>query len=576
MPNHVVLNNFIGGQDSSVPPWQLNKDQYAHAYNITNRGGIVQTRPGFKLCAGIEGEVLQGMVTFKPRLGLPRMLVAVDGLIYKSIWPFQTFEVVEGLDFVATAPIINFAVCIKSVKRKSDGSLSLIEPRMVVIIQDGLTQAGEFDSTTDTGFHTKPGTPTFGVPIGLWMAWTGSRLWVGKNTRVYASDLACPDTFSEETYLAERSSFEMPGEVTGMMDTADGRGLLVFTEDTTTAIQSSIIQRTLWQETPNFQKTVLPDCGCVAGKTAINQYGKSHWLSKRGMVNIDAAFFSSRSSEVPTIDFPMLRSKERLNYVTDGACASFIENFLLVSVPHASIHNEHTWVMDQTPVAPGNPQGQCWASVWTGIRPVAYGKISFNGRDELYCAAFDKTSRDGTRIHIWKMMTQDRKDNGGRITCQWESAMFSSGDQMRFTYAELEITELAGPVELKVFVGGQFGPWIEILDKHLTADEGPFGSPLMPTIGATTVFKSFKPQSRSVKTEQFDPSKVQGCLPETPSLAGRDKAFQLLVEWRGRMGIRQIKICTEPDPGAQRGECTPDESGTKAIDEQGEEVSEIL
>ena len=536
--------------------------------NGVNRGGICQTRPGFLQIGSILGDNPQGGTIFTPNNSRPMMLIAVDGKIWQSKYPYDDFTVVPRLTFSPEAEIINFEAVLKSATLQADGVLSLIDPRAMVVIQDGLNRPGLYDGVT--GSHSIAGPPTLGIPVGLWMKWVASRLWVFNKSRGYVSDLANPDTFSENVYLAGRSNFELPAEVTGVIETADENALLVFTEETTTSFKANIRDRALWAQTPDFQKVILPAIGCTGGRSAINQYGMTWWKSRQGYISLDNAMQARQSSEIVPSDDEMMRSKRVLFTDESLVCATFYENFLLVSVPSGGRYNEETWVADKVPT--GRGQGiKAWVGVWTGVRPVQWMKSTFNGQERLYFLSYDYTKKDNTKIHIWEAFREDRRDNEGRIFAQWETAMVIGEDLNKFRFAELDLTEILGTVDLKVFVGGFRGPWYQILDTVLQADIGSLSKTGL--IVNSTVIESFRPQSRIVRTENFSPQGKDCEVEMTGNSTGRDRGFQLLLEWKGRMGVKSIRIFSEPDPTEETGECSKSEAGTsKAINEMVETI----
>lgn len=554
-----------------LPPDDIGKNQYVWGINIVNRGGIVQTRPGFKYVTGIVGTRIQGSTIFTPKDSLPMMLVAVDGRIYRSQFPFRSFTRIAGLSFLQDAEIITFQPCFKSVELNPDGSLTLIDPKPIVIIQDGKTFAGKYDGSS--GRHMDPGIPFYGPPIGRWMAWAGNRLWVSKGNKIYASDLESPDTFSEDTYLAEKSGFSLPGECTGLIETTDEKALLAFTETTTTSLQSNIRDRTQWQTTPQFQREVIKHLGCVSGRSPINQYGMTWWMSKSGFVNLDSALFTNQTSKVITMDDEMMRSKRILSSTMSGICSASYENYLLVSVPAGGKHNEQTWVADQIPEGKSNLNGvMSWCGIWTGMRPVQWMKASLGGSDRLYCVAYDSTQRDGTYIHIWEAFKSDREDNRSPIHCQWETGMIMGNDISRFEYAELDLVEILGMVSLKIYMGGFRGPWHLIKEVKLQAEKGSLGSSVQKTLTKESWLQSFKPQSRVIKTQDFS-AQDKPCSDESDLAAGRDKGFQLLLEWKGRMGVKKVVIFTTPDDSKDSGACTPGEEGEhNIVTDRGETI----
>jgi hypothetical protein len=559
-----AIANWTGGCSSMLPPDSVRENEYVWGINIVNRGGLVQTRPGFKFLAGIVGTKLQGSIIFTPKDSAPRMLVAVDGYIWVATYPFKVFVKIAGLKFNANAEIINFQRCYKSVKLNDDGSLTLIDPITLVIIQDDLNFPGYYDGVTAK--HLSPtGAPFYGAPIGLWMAWAGNRLWIAHKNRVYASDLESPDTFSEDTYIAERSGFALPDICTGLIETNDEKALLAFTEDTTTSLQSNIRDRVQWQQTPNFQRVIIKHLGNVAGKSPVNQYGMTWWMSKAGWVSLDAALYSQQTSKIVTQDDEMMRSKRVLSKNLTGICSVAFENYMLVSVPAGGRYNEQTWVADQTPTANTDiTSDMAWCGIWTGTRPVQWMKSSFNGHDRLYFSSFDSTAKDATQIHIWEAFREDRRDNEGGILCQWETGMIIGQDLARFVYAEVDLVEILGDVNLKIYVGGFRGPWMEIADIRLQAEIGSIGSSIQQTITKTSILQAFKPQSRVVKTQDFS-SQDRDELVESDVNPGIDKGFQLLFEWRGRMGVKKVVIFTQPDESKDSGKCVASEAGEHNI-----------
>lgn len=559
----LTLKSWIGGCNSLLPPESIRPDQYSWLINGVNRGGIVQTRPGYQDIASILGVKAQGGTIFTPANSRPMMLIAVDGLIYRSKFPFKSFVRLEGVTFSDTAPIITFQRALKSVKLLASGALELITPTPVVIIQDGTTKAGVFDGSTAS--HSSSGAPFFGIPIGLWMAWVASRLWVFNGPRGYVSDLASPDTFFENTYIAERSNFELPGDVTGAVETADEKALLVFTETTTTSFKANIRDRTKWGQTDEFQKVVLPSIGCVSGRSPINQYGLTWWYSRSGFINFDVALSSQQSSVIASEDEEMMRSKRIMSPDKTTICSTFFENYMLISVPAGGRYNEHTWVADKAVASSKARSALSWCGTWTGTRPVCWMKTSFAGRERIYFLSYDVTAKDDTNIHVWEAFKDDRRDNRGAIGSQMESAMITADDLQRFQYAELSLTEILGPVELSVYVAGKMGPWHLIKETTFQAEIGSIGSAAQMILTKESILEAYKPQSREIKTESFSAQDRACSGVETNAAPGLSKGFQILLEWRGRMGVKEIRIILSEDASAGTGECKEGEVGQHNI-----------
>jgi hypothetical protein len=190
--------SFFLGQDSITDPAQLRDGTYARAMNMVNRGGVLQTRPGYRCRLTLPQGKVQGFAVFRPASGPEEFLMAVDGLIYRSVFPFNTYSVIPGIQFSSIARQIYFVQVEQSVRQNPDSSLTLIPARRFMVMQDGaLTSPAIYDGTT--GEHI---TTSLSIPLGGPMAWVGDRLWVARDTYLFASDIYNPVAFTEDIYFA--------------------------------------------------------------------------------------------------------------------------------------------------------------------------------------------------------------------------------------------------------------------------------------------------------------------------------------------------------------------------------------
>lgn len=564
---------WIGGVNSLLHPADIAKNQIAWAENIIHRGGIIQNRPGHAIKSSIEGEKLQGFCMFTPRGSDAKLIAAVDGVIYAASWPELVFRPIGGSDFrfSESVEMVHFQPCVQSSKRNQDGSITLIDPTPILMISDGESLTGYWDGLTAK--KLRGDTVTRGTPILSWMKWSGSCLWGALGNRVYVSDLTNPLSFFDNQYLAQRSNFDLPGDVTGMIETSDQRSLLVFTKTTTTSFQSHVRDRAQWKAIPDFQRLVLPEIGCVAGRTAVNQYGFTYWMSESGVMSLDAASFALHSAKLDPVDGPMMRSKRNLCPEMGGACATARDNMLLMSVPSGSRYNAHTWVLDQSPLGglPGSTPS--WAGIWTGVCPVQYTQGEIGGRDRIYFASRDHSILNGTRLHIWESFLNSREDNGNPVSCQVQFAALAANTLNAFKYAEFELVEVLGEVDLSVYVIGTRGKRHLAGQFHYSAQKGSIGSPSQLRINATSILKAYRPQARSDRTEEFTPQDTDDTPELSGNIPGRDRGIALIFEWIGRMGIREITTTLERATAPNRGGVTGSEAGqVNMVTERGEVV----
>jgi hypothetical protein len=298
------------------------------------------------------------------------------------------------------------------------------------------------------------------------MCFSGYRLWVAYLETIFASDLLNPNSFTEGTYLAEADGFKLPEACTGMLQTPGdpsnnvAPGLLAFSPFSITSLQSGVLDRTQWQNTPNFQAIISSDYGSVAPFGPVNQFGMPWFFSEVGLVNLNEALQQYRSSTVNPRDGEMTRSKMNMSPLRSGVCGVAFENWLLYSVPSGSRFNRHTWVMDGSPQAQLSSQaGPCFAGIWTGTFPVQYATGEVQDVPRCFelsysCNPLAMPNGQLSHIAIWEDFIGRRTDYMDTpISCSWETKIFEVsqiGELMRFKYAEIDIVELIGEVSLQI------------------------------------------------------------------------------------------------------------------------------
>lgn len=541
--------SFEVGADSNSHPIKLPPGKYARGENIVNRGGILQCRPGYRCLTALPGGRLQGFSLFRPKIGPEVFLFMVDGLLYVSDIPFKTFRQVPGVAFSSSARQAYFEQVEQSVQSNSDGSLTLITPRNLLVIQDGgFTSPAIYDGTRAT--HQRgPGA----IPIGGPMKWVGDRLWVARGAELFASDIVNPTSFIEDVYLATVRAFVLPSEITALArnPTVEFAQLLVFTENTTSLIQAGIRDRTQWPTTPNMQQEIFPKIGCKGQRSVIDQQGMLWWYSSGGFNSLDSAMHAKLTSKLPYRDSEMMDSKARLSADLGGIAAGTFENYILLSVPYGDILNRHTWVMDnsvrQNYVEDTPPT---WNSFWTGTRPVQWITAEINGKERVFYISPDY---DGVN-RLWEAFIPDRRDEGCPISWWAETrGYYGSPEQVfkrkTFRYADIYFSEMAGEVDIGVFwAGARRGKYKKILQKRFKATEGCFRPDTEITMNSK-IF-GFKKQSRVARTQDAKDLSVNetesSCGIESPWGEFFDESFQLLIAGSGPCAIDAVRIVYEP------------------------------
>jgi hypothetical protein len=582
---------WVEGCNTLIFPTDIQTGFYSWGENIVNRGGVIQTRPGRNLLFTLPGKNAQGLGFYRPYQQKEQLVWAIDGKVYWSEYPFTSYQQLPNIQFYKNSPQVYFCQGRQEVILNPDASLTLMPtPADILFIQDGYTASAFYEATSTTALgtngHNHAGAPWSQCPVGTCMAFTGSRLWVAQYDTILASDILNPNSFTEGTYLAQANGFKLPEECRGLLPTPQQDSLLCFSSFTITSLQSGILDRTQWQTTPNFQQIISVDYGSVGPFSVFNQFGLPWFYSEVGMLSLNEALNQYRSSRVNPQDNEMMRSKMNISPIRSGICGVSFENWLLMAVPSGSKFNRHTWVMDGAPMSTlGSQAGPCWTGIWTGTYPVQFvtGEVQDVPRCfELAYSCQPSTATDGSqsRIQLWEDFIGRRTDyNETPISCSWETKIFEVsqvGELSRFKYCEIDIVELIGLVNLQIYYAGIKAHYRLIYEITLNSEEGLPGSPSYPILSyaglvTDTKMDSFRPQTRTVRTPDYSGSQDEAdncadtCGVESPYQHNVDKGFQLLFNWQGRMGIREMRLFVEPYPQPGIGGCTPTEIGETNI-----------
>lgn len=551
---------FPLGQDSSTDPVGLAPGFYSRGMNVVNRGGIIQCRPGYRCLFVLPDGVLQGFSVLRPKRGPETLVFGVSGKLYTSQFPYDTATELPGVQLSDISTQLFFKQVEQSVVTNPDGSISFVNPKNLLIIQDGgYTAPVIYDGTR--AIHSRG---DGSIPIGGPMEWVGDRLWVARGASLYASDIANPVSFTEAQYISGVGFFVMPQEIVAMARTltTDLAQLLVFTRNTTQVLQASIRDRSLWASTPQFQSVLLPEIGCVSARSVHNHYGLLWWFTEHGLISLDAAINGRLSSALPYQDAQMQESKGRLSQDLSGvACASY-ENYFLVSVPYADQYNRHTWCLDQT-VAPGQKQPQpAWNSFWTGTRPVEWLTGEFSGQTRAFYISVDYDGKN----RLWEGFMPDRLDNNCPITWWAETRAYNFQAPKKnktFRYAEVFMQELSGVVDVAVFwAGSHRGKYKRISTRRLLANTATFLAG--ETVLSDEQIVGLKKQSRDWRTQDgkaiiFEEG-LDSCGVEAERKEFIDFAFQILIVGSGPGAVNAVIAYAEPP-------VNDDDAGKPDIDE---------
>lgn len=550
--------------------------------NTVGRGGSPRTRPGFNCIPVSTIGTPRGLTVFTPASGIPHLVIAIGSQVLINPYPFTgNFTSLSGISFSTNGPVI-FKSAVQNVTEADDGTLTLITPKQVLMMADGQTRTAYWDGTISRHLDpTKEPSGPSETPPSLWMEWSGNRLWTSDGARVRASNLANPLKFTEEDVLEEGGSLTFPDQITGMGQTPDFKSLLVFTDQTTSSVQSNILDRTQWGQTPGFQTVVFPNIGCAAGKSIVVQYGVTWWFSHGGLIGLDQSIQTYRTSRIHFQDQAMNWSKINISQgCVPNICGGTFENYLFYSVPSGDIYNAHTWVMDESwglesaiddvysAVKPPR-----WDGLWTGIRPAEWITATVKGKQRCFCLSYDypPTGSNIFQNNVWEAFINTRIDCGRdfngvvaykSISSSVETRLLGNdGTYKKFRFIELDIQDISGVVNLTVSYAGKRGGYKNVLEKQIVASEWDVVNGQTTIAVDTFSFDSFRAQTRTVRTnsDQNQGSDDNYAGVENKYNRQNDYAFSALIQWTGQMSVRAIRLFTDAETQDVEGTCEPDE-----------------
>jgi len=614
-----VSAGWTHGVNSVRNPWTLPDDQFKWGQNITVRGGIVQTRPGFAMRLSLPSGNFQGGILFNankqykssstftnldgieisqvatiytPNGGqseeseLPYIVFAVDGKVYYCPFPLIQPKnwndyLLAGISLDPNVERVNFVTATKTASISAGGDFSITPSHRIIVVQDGVRRAGVWDGSDKTGLQSE------NIPIGYWMSFSGNRLWVASGNIISASDLGDPLSWLERTTGSGRGDFSVPRPITAMQDYVgqnnDSR-LYVWTDRSTYSLASGILDRAQWATTSNFQNVLYPTVGCIAGKSIAFQAGMMWWYSQGGLVSADVAASSYLSSQVLYKDVEMAKAKRLMSSSLSGICSASFENYLLCSIPYLEPVNSVTMMLDYAAAAEWNQaRNPAWAGVWTGIRPIEWvsGVVTSAPRIFAFSVDYGRTN-DGSHIHLWEAFVPERYDTYlninedgstttlvNRIYCQMETALLGdSMDLKQLAYAEIDCAQIAGTVDVKVSYRGTKGTYQPILNTRILAATEGYEYDTSYASNDIDKFGFLQTQHRRLITESVQPNSAEKSC-ESNFLLNIDKAFSLLIEWCGGLGVESLRMYQDPFQDRSTGQVTLDEKQFCVLGETG-------
>ena len=284
----------------------------------------------------------------------------------------------------------------------------------------------------------------------------------------------------------------------------------------------------------------------------------------------------------------MAKAKRLMAPDYTGVCATSFENYLLYSIPYLEVLNSATMVLDYAAASEWNQaRTPAWAGVWTGIRPVNWSTNVINGVPRCFAFSVDYASTsDGSFNHLWEAFVPERYDTYlevnqdgtttervNRIYCQFETALL--GDEMglkQLIYGELDCTQIAGTIDVKVSYRGSKGVYQSILNSRLLAVTDPYQYETSQQADKINDLGILQTQYRRLITENVQ-RKTADTSCESKYTLDVDKAFSFLVEWCGSMGVDAIRMYQDPWIEKSVGRTNANETKYCVVGEDGSSIA---
>lgn len=486
---------WVRGVNSLLEQSLLKEGEYAWSTNANNIGGILRTRSGFNRVntTNFESVEPRGISVFKDKNNAISMIIALGDLLYAAPFPFKNFVLV-GTGVGGHGPVI-FQRVVRTAISSLTGNKVLTTPTPYLIIQGGGSRAKVWDGLVLTA--SVPTDEFQGIPIGDWMQFSGLRLWVASGRKLHASDLGDPLMFTEERLVSGGNAIYFSDDITGLFQTPDLHNLLVATDNNTSVIQSNILDRTQWGVVQDFEKVLLSGIGCSAGMSFCHQFGMTWWYAHGGLIRLDNALNTYRSSRITFQDQLMSKDKSNFAIDTSGIVIRSYGNYLLVAVPAGSKYNAHIWLLNQRVLETDEPTDMdSWAGAWSGLNVIGMESVVVEGQQRIYALSRDIGAptdvHDEMTPNVWELFMGSRQDvelnREQRIPCSWESRFLAgSMDFKKFEYAEIELANGRGVIDMQVFVCSRRGGYHKIMDKRISCTEGSVNSCITtPVMTVTT------------------------------------------------------------------------------------------
>lgn len=514
----------LGGMHAGIDPEVLGETAYSRGINLTSRGGLLRTRPGFTPEVQLPAGTFQGMASWALNSG-NKIVVVIRGSVN-----------VYDVDAQTTQTFSRFVT-----KLDQSAPCYLCQAERFFVIQDGINTPVVLQETEADGVYTvsKRADTEHSIPIGTAMTFAHGRLHLtpkfvpgtSENGRPYlvsgdVFDAAIPANclyFTESEYLNEGGAHGLPLEMgyiqafAALKNATTGTGYggtVVFARRGVSAFDFSIA-RSEWKTTALAQVLYFGP-GTISPWSVVPINGTLLYRSLDGLRILSYAVTSSQStgdilSMVPqsTEVAPYMGREDRsyLPYVS----AAVAENRAFMTVGGV----DSRWfkalvVLDAARVTQLTSQATevAYDGIWQIEGRRIGGVVSCAREDEDTLFLFCDDNK------LWRLDSSLTTDNGAPIRSRLvtRSLMGSGPDLKRLTQAQIWLKELLADTTVSIYYR-------------------PSGYPLWGSLGSQTVKvgAGSLAQRRRALTLNVDHT-TASCDPALEESLFLGQSFQICIE----------------------------------------------
>jgi len=449
--------SLIGGMDEGLDPSALQPTNYVRGLNVTNRGGLVKTRPAFKKICDLETGDFKG--AFSYRLHDAHRIVYGHGAQVSVL----------RLDTLATANV---------------GALSaadrfyFAQPDRYCVVQDDASSPVVIDE--DAAY-----TGTNSIPVGSIMAYGHGRLFVvpryaydsdgnptALNGRPYflAGDLIKPYQpgevlkFTEASYLNEGGGFALANEsgyITGMsfirnaLSAISQGPLVVFGEYGVSAFGIDA-ERSTWNDI-DIAYTLFTDHGGQSDRGVLPVNNDIIFRSDDGIRTITYSSQKVRSGLANDPVSDEVREVLALDDAEDRAATSMAYadgRAFMLSGGRDSDNCFRAIVSLDFSIASrlGQSADPAYDGIWTGLKFQQILSARYQGERTLLVIA-----KNGAKNELWRLSgSQDEYQDGSAspTRCRLYTRQYNftlMGQRKRFDHLDVWVKDLRGSVDLTAY-----------------------------------------------------------------------------------------------------------------------------